>query len=230
MQASRISRKGMAALVCLLALASAGVLLARDFFLEEGTEVAMRLRTSVDTKFNQKGDRIICTVEEPIAVDNVEVIPSGTRVHGRIGDIQKPGRLGKGGKMVLTFESIEVPGAGSVPISGSLVDLYDPENEEDKKQTKDLKLGQEGEIKGGGASKVKRIATAAGGAGVGAAVGGGTGAAIGVAAGAAAAFIFWKGKEVTLPAGTGIVMRIDRGVALSLPDMPKAAGNGSKPR
>ena len=230
MQTSRINRRGIAILVCVVALAGATLLLARDFFLEEGTELAMRLRTSVDTKFNQKGDRIICTVEEPVAVDDVEVIPIGTRVHGRIGDIQKPGRFGKGGKMVLSFESIEVPGAGSVPISGSLVDLYDHETEEDKKQTKDLKLGQEGEIKGGGASKVKRIGTAAGGAGVGAAVGGGLGAGIGVAAGTAAAFIFWKGKEVTLPAGTGIVMRIDRGVALSIPDMPKAAGNGSKPR
>ncbi len=230
MQSSRISRRGMAALVCLLALSGAGMLLARDFFLEEGTEMAMRLRTSVDTKFNQKGDRIICTVEDPIAVDNVEVIPSGTRVHGRIGDIQKPGRFGKGGKMVLTFESIEVPGAGSVPISGSLVDLYDPENEEDKKQTKDLKLGQEGEISGGGPKVIKRAATIGAGAGIGAAAGGGLGAGIGVAVGVATAYVFWKGKEVTLPAGTGIVMRIDRGVALSIPDMPKAAGNGSKPR
>jgi hypothetical protein len=75
MQTSRISRKGIVALVCVVLLGGPGMLPARDFFLEEGTEMAMRLRTSVDTKFNQKGDRIICTVEEPIVVDNVEVIP-----------------------------------------------------------------------------------------------------------------------------------------------------------
>ena len=230
MQASRISRRGIVALVCLMALAGAGMVLARDFFLEEGTEVAMRLRTSVDTKFNQKGDRIICTVEEPVSVDNVEVIPVGTRIHGRIGDIQKPGRFNRGGKLVLTFESIEVAGAGSIPISGSLVDLYDPETEEDKKQTKNLKLGQEGEIKAPGPSTLKRAGTIGIGTGIGVAAGGGVGAAAGAGVGVAVAFIWFKGKEVNLPAGTGIVMRIDRGVALSIPDMPKAAGNGSKPR
>jgi hypothetical protein len=231
MSARKSFTRSAAAIFCALSmLASSNLVLARDFFMEEGTEIALRLRTSIEAKSSQKGDRIICTVEEPVVIDNVEVVPTGARVHGRIGDIQKAGRLGRGGQVVLSFESIEVPGGGQVPIAGSLVDLYDPEDEEDKKDTKHLDLGKEGEIKGGGASKVKRIGTIAGGAGAGAAVGGGTGAAIGVAAGAAAAFIFWKGKEVNLPAGTGLVIRIDRGVALSVPDMPKAAGDGTRPR
>jgi len=225
----RLGRRA-AALASALALLAGSTAIARDFFMEEGTEIAVRLRTSIEAKSNQKGDRVICTVEEGVVIDNVEVIPIGARVHGRIGDIQKAGRFGRGGQLVLAFESIEVPGAGQVPINGSVVDLYDPEDEEDRKQTKDLDLGKEGEIKAGGASKVKRIGTIAGGAGAGAAVGGGTGAAIGVAAGTAAAFIFWKGKEVNLPAGTGLVIRIDRGVALSVPDMPKAVGDGTRPR
>jgi len=223
----RWSRSG-AVLVCLLALVGVLTATARDFFLDEGTEIALRLRTSIDSQFNQKGDRIICTVEEAVVIDNTEVIPVGTRVHGRIGDIERPGRFGRGGKLVLAFESLEVPGAGQVPISGSLVDLYDPEDEEDRKQTKELDLGQEGEVKGGGPRKLKRIGSIAGGTGVGVAVGGGAGAAIGAAAGTAVAFIFWKGKDVTLPAGTGLVIRIDRGVALSLPDLPKVGGNGSR--
>jgi len=207
-----------------LALAVPVPLRARDFFLQEGTEIALRLRTSVDTKISQKGDRIISTVEEAVLIDNVEVIPVGARAHGRIGDIQKPGRFGRGGRLVVTFESIEVPGAGTVQISGSLVDLYDP-GSADSKALNDVDIGQEGEIKGGGPRKLKRIASVGAGGGIGAAAAAGLGAAVGVAVGAGVAFVWFKGKEVELPAGTGMVMRVDRGVTLAVPDMPRPAGS-----
>ena len=195
---------------------------ARDFFLQEGTEINLRLHTTVDSKISQTGDRIIGTVEDPVLVDNVEVIPIGARVLGRVGDIQKPGRFGKGGRLVLAFESIEVPGAGNVQISGSLVDLYDPEADE---EVQDLDVGEEGQVKAGGPRKLKRIGSVAAGGGIGAAAAGGVGGAIGVAVGTGVAFIWWKGKNVELPAGTGLVMRIDRGVTFSVPDMPRPAGS-----
>lgn len=221
-------RKQVFAILTTVALLIAWPLPARDFFLQEGTEVALRLRTTVDTKISQEGDRIIATVEEPVTIDNIEVIPVGARVLGRIGEIRKPGRFGRGGRLVLTFDSIEVPGAGNIPISGSLVDIYDPDairDEEVMKEIKDLELGQEGQVKGGGPRKLKRVGSLGAGAGVGAAAAGGAGAAIGVAAGAIVAFGWFKGKHVELPAGTGLVMRVDRGVTLSVPDMPRAAGS-----
>lgn len=201
---------------------------ARDFFLEEGTEIILRLHTTVDTEISQTGDRIICTVQESVKIDNVEVIPVGSRVLGRVGDIKKPGRFGRGGQLVLAFDSIEVPGAGNVKISGSLVDLYDPEYEDrvtdkEMQELKGVELGREGEVKGSGPRKLKQAASVGAGAGIGVAAGGGTGAAIGVGVGAAVAFVWFKGKHVELPAGTGMIMRIDRGIALSLPDMPTPA-------
>jgi len=122
----------------------------------------------------------------------------------------------------LAFESIEVPGAGNVQISGSLVDLYDPEADE---EVQDLDVGEEGQVKAGGPRKLKRIGSIAAGGGIGAAAAGGVGGAIGVAVGTGVAFIWWKGKNVELPAGTGLVMRIDRGVTFSVPDMPRPAGS-----
>jgi hypothetical protein len=229
-QRQSVTRRLRAALALAAALAVAvpTPLSARDFFLQENTEINLRLRTSVDTKVSQKGDRIITTVEDPVLIDNIEVIPVGARVYGRIGDIQKPGRFGKGGKLVIAFESIEVPGAGTVQISGSVVDLYDPNAIADEKDSlKDVSLGDEGQVQGGGPRKLKRIATIGAGAGAGAAAGGGSlgAAGIGVLAGVAVAYVVWKGKDVELPAGTGIVMRVDRGVTLSVPTMPRAAGS-----
>lgn len=212
-----------AAVLLALALLLPGPLPARDFFLQDGTEINLRLHTTVDSKISQAGDRIIATVQDPVSIDNVEVIPVGARVLGRIGEIQKPGRFGKGGRLVLAFESIEVPGAGNVQISGSLVDLYDPDAEDEK--VKDLDVGEEGQVQAGGPRKVKRIGSTVAGGGIGAAAGGGLGAAIGVAVGAGVAFIWFKGKPVELPAGTGLVMRVDRGVAFAVPDMPRPAGS-----
>ena len=225
MRVRRVAMHGKRGLAIItgLALLCSWPLPARDFFLQEGTEINLRLHTSVDTKISQAGDRIIATVEQPVSVDNVEVIPVGARVLGRVGEIQKPGRFGRGGRLVLSFESIEVPGAGTVQISGSLVDLYESDYEE--KEVKGVDVGQEGQIKAGGPRKLKRVASIGAGGGLGAAAGGGLGAAIGVAVGAGAAFVWFKGKHVELPPGIGMVMRVDRAVTLAVPDMPRTTGN-----
>jgi hypothetical protein len=158
------------ALVAGLSLLLAGPLPARDFFLQEGTEVILRLHTTVDTEISQKGDRILCTVSTPIQIDNIEVIPEGSRVLGRVGDIKRPGRFGRKGQMVLSFDSIEVPGAGNVKISGSLVDIYDPEYEDhvtdqEMDELKGVSLGREGEVKGAGPSRLKQGLSMGGGRG-----------------------------------------------------------------
>ena len=225
MQAHRLMRQARHPVAVLIAAALffPTPLPARDFFLQEGTEINLRLHTTVDSKISQAGDRIIATVEDAVSIDNVEVIPVGARVLGRIGEIQKPSRFGKGGRLVLAFESIEVPGAGNVQLSGSLVDLYDPEAED--QQVKDLDVGEEGQVQAGGPQKIKRIGSTVAGGGIGAAAGGGLGAAIGVAVGAGVAFVWFKGKHVELPAGTGLVMRVDRSVAFAVPDMPRPAGS-----
>lgn len=215
--------KGGLAILTVLALLCPPSLSGRDFFLQEGTEIDLRLHTTVDSKISQANDRIIATVQDAVTIDNVEVIPVGARVLGRIGEIQKPGRFGRSGKLVLTFESIEVPGAGNVQISGSLVDLYDPEAEDEV--VKDMDIGREGEVEAGGPRKLKRIASVGAGGAIGGAAAGGLGGAIGVAVGAGVAFVWFKGKHVELPAGTGMIMRVDRGVTLSVPDMPRPAGS-----
>ncbi len=231
---SPIGKPGLAVLLCLALLAPLPGI-GRDFFLQEGTEIYLRLHTTVDTKISQAGDRFISTVEEPVLLDNIEVIPVGARVLGRVGEVRKPRRLGgRGGRLVLTFESIEVPGAGTVQIAGSLVDIYDPDTIENEDDTlKGMDIGSEGEVKASSAGKIKRLSTVLAGGGIGIAAGAGAGGAIGGAVGAAVAFVVLKGKQVELPAGIGLVMRIDRGITLSVPDLPspgekKARAKNSK--
>ncbi|MBI4461358.1 MAG: hypothetical protein HY653_00485 [Acidobacteria bacterium] len=193
----------------------------RDFYMPEGTEIKLALHTSIDTKINQEGDRLICSVTEPVMLEGLEVIPVGTRVHGRIADLQRPRRFpSRPGRLVIAFESIEVPGGGVVQISGSLWDLYDPDEYANDDELPDVNIGEEGQLKAAGPRKLKRMASIAGGAGAGAAAGGLGGAAIGVAVGAGVAFLWFKGKHVQLPAGMGIIMRVDRGATVSVPELP----------
>ena len=114
----------------------------RDFYMPEGTEVKLILHTSINTKINQEGDRLICTVQEPVFLEGIEVISAGSRVHGRIASIRKPRRFpSRGGQLVLAFDSIEVPGSGNVPIAGSLWDLYSPDEYADDEQAPNVDIG-----------------------------------------------------------------------------------------
>lgn len=193
----------------------------REFYMPEGTEVKLRLHTAIDTQINQEGDRLICTVEEPVALEGIEVISAGTRVHGRIASLDKPRRFpSRAGKLVIAFESVELPGGGTVQISGSLWDLYEPDEVANDDKPPDVDIGEEGQLKAGGPRKLKRTIAILGSAGAGVAAGGAAGGLIGVGVGAGVAFLWFKGKNVQLSAGTGIIMRVDRGVALAVPELP----------
>jgi len=218
------SKRFLAILVSLLLVPLPGW--GRDFYMSEGTEIKLNLHTGIDTKINQEGDRLICTVAEPVMLEGFEVIPVGARVHGRISDLQKPRRFpSRAGRLVIAFESVEVPGGGVVQISGSLWDLYEPDEYANDDKLPDVNIGEEGQLKAGGPGKLKRTVSVLGGAAVGAGAGSTAGAvvagaAIGVAVGAGVAFLWFKGKQVQLPAGLGIIMRVDRGVTVSVPDLP----------
>lgn len=203
----------------------------REFYMPDGTEVKLRLHTEIDTRISQVGDRFICSVEEPVRLEGIEVIPIGTRIHGRISDLRRPRRFpSRGGKLVLAFESIELPGAGTVQISGSLWDLYEPDEASGDAQLPDVDISDEGRLKAGGPRKLKRTLAVVGGAAAGGAAGattrgGGTnrglaGAAIGMVVGVGIALLWFRGKHVQLPAGTALIMRVDRGVTLSVPLLP----------
>ena len=78
-------------------------------------------------------------------------------------------------------------------------------------------MDAEGDLKGGGASKVKRAIIFGAPTGAGIAAGGmGAGIAAGVA-GIVAAYYLPKGKQAVLPAGSLVGMRLDRDLTITLP-------------
>jgi hypothetical protein len=186
-----------------LMLVSGPAALATDqnIVLRTGTELHVRLTTTLSTRTNQNGDPWMGRVIEPIFAEGREVVPAGSAVDGRVTFVKEAGRAVGAGQMRLVAETITTPEEGTFTIVASLEDAQGAEGSKVK--------DEEGTIQGPGkdakaAAKEAGIA-AAGGAAVGAMVHGGSGALYGAGIGAVAGVIHGmvkKHKGVVLPQGT----------------------------
>jgi hypothetical protein len=182
-----------------------------DFTVPEGTEFKLQLHTTVNSKTSKVGDRIITTLYDPVYVYDENVLPKGTRIDGHIGEVKAAGRRGKGGYMTIVFDSVEMPNGEKMAILGSLTEIFSSETGGDPK------VGVEGDLKGGGASLKERAAIIAIPTAGMAATGSVGGTIVVGAASVVAAYIFPKGKQAELSAGSLIGMRLDRDVTLTVP-------------
>ena len=204
---------------CLLAFSlaiasSAGMAQAtQTYTIPDGTRIQAKLESTLNSLTNLQGDRFSAKVTEPIMVQGKLVIPAGTTLEGRVAEVKQASRARGRGEINLTYERLIFPNGVSETIVASAAELSETQKEQiDRK---------EGTIKG--ESSRKRDATvvsggAAAGAGVGAIAGGGKGAAIGAGVGGLiglADSLRRKGKEVELPAGTKMIIRLDRPLTIS---------------
>lgn len=193
-----------------------GILLAqatKTYTIQDGIRIQARLETTLSSKTNRQGDRFTAKVTEPIIVSNKEVIPQGTTIEGRVADVQPAGRKFKRGILNLSFERLVFPNGISETIVASF-------SESDNSQKEEVDR-EEGTIKGESTRKRDTIEVgggAAAGAGIGAIAGGGKGAAIGAGIGGLiglADAARRKGNDVEYPAGTRIIVRLDRPLSIT---------------
>lgn len=207
-----------------LLLVSGSVVLASDqnIVLRAGTELLVRLTTTLSTKANQNGDPWVGRVIEPIFAEGREVVPAGSTVDGRVTYVKEPGRATGTGQMRLVAETITTPQEGTFTIVASLENAQGAEGSKLK--------GEEGTIEGPGKDK-KGVAKEAGidaaaGAAVGAMVHGGSGALYGAGIGAVAALVHGivkKHQGAVLPQGTELTFvlthtALSKQVALPRPE------------
>jgi type IV secretion system protein VirB10 len=176
--------------------------------LPAGSNLNVRLTTTLSTRTNQDGDPWMAQVVEPIISGGEEVVPTGSTVEGRVTYVKPPGRVKGVGEMRLIAESITTTEGTRYLISASLEEAQGAEGAKVK--------GEEGTIKGPSSKKDDAVKAGIGagvGAGVGAIAAGGTGALYGAGIGAGAALIrslFKRGKDVVLPRGTDMTFVISR--------------------
>jgi hypothetical protein len=199
----------------------------------QGTQVHLNLLSNISTATSKDGDPFVATVAEPVFIGNQLLIPAGTRVNGIVGTVEKARRFSifRGqAYMNLTFRSMEVD-SRLIPIQMSIVAIEKPHGQaDDARRRKDVKIDEgqviqekhdfKGDVLGG-------------------AIGTGGGALVGVLfsniargfgfglAGSAAYIVARKGKEVDLPAQTGMLVRMDNTITVPVLSASNAPISGS---
>lgn len=179
--------------------------------IQEGTTLHITLNTTLSTRTSRPGDRFTAEVREPIYVNGREAIPYGTKIEGRVSQVQRPGHTHGVGKLDLAFEKIELPSGYDTTLVASTAGVEAPDK---------TKVDKEGTIAGPSSRKqdAEEVAVAGGvGAGIGAIAGGGKGTAIGAGAGALIGLadrMRRRGKDLELNAGTTLVIRLDRSLTV----------------
>jgi hypothetical protein len=180
-----------------------------------GTEIKASLDQPLSTKNSRVGQQFTATVIEPVRGANGNVlVPPGSKIHGEVTQAEQGKVLasirGKGA-LNLRFHNVVLPGGQSIPITATLQSVHG------KAGGSSVKGNEEGQVTGGTSggqvAKDVGIGAAAGtvaglifgsalkGLAVGAIAGGGYVAATG-------------GREVSLPAQTGLVLRVDHPVSV----------------
>jgi hypothetical protein len=176
----------------------------------EGTEFKLQLHTTINSSGSKAGDRIMCTLIDPVAVEDRDVLSKGVRIDGHVGESRPAGRKGKGGYLTIVFDTVELPNGQKVAILGSLTEVFSSESGSDPN------VGPEGELKGKGPNRKEQALLIVAPAAVGMVGGIATAMTLG-AAGIMTALFLPKGKQATLAAGSLIGMRLDRDVTLVIP-------------
>ena len=208
------------ALTMVLALATTGAALAQEaqpappapqgLSLPTGTGIKMKLETPLSTRSSKAGDTFAGRVTEAVMLNGKAVIPVGAALQGRVVRVTDPRRIKGVPTLDLMPDEITMPDGTRYTIQAVVVDS----------NAAHTSVNDEGQIKGPGHDKRDLLEMGVGtgaGVGVGAAVAGGKGALIGGLIGGGATVVHWltRRHSADLPAGTEIVMELNRPLALS---------------
>ncbi|MFY9804823.1 MAG: hypothetical protein WA211_09185 [Candidatus Acidiferrales bacterium] len=186
--------------------------------IQQGTQVRLTLAAGLSTSVAHDGDPFTAVVAEPVFIGNQLLLPAGAKIHGTVTSVTRPkwfAMVRGGASMNLVFNSIEVE-SRIFPVQMSILSLYSG-SAEDTKKRKDLKT-TEGVVIEEKRDIKNDIMTGGLGTGAGALVGVlfsnvARGTVIGLV-GTSAYIMTKKGKDVELPAQTGMLVRLDSSVTL----------------
>ena len=178
-----------------------------------GTTIQATLDTPLSTKTSQVGDHFTATVAAPVNDANGQLaIPAGTKINGQVSNSEQGKAVavlrGKG-RLDLRFIDMTTPNGVSAPLAASLKSVHSNGNNQNADQEGGVQSGTSGKT----AAKDVGI-----GAGIGTVAGLIFGSALkGLAIGAIAGggyVLATKGKDVELPANTGLVLGLDQNLSL----------------
>ena len=186
-----------------------------DTVLPTATVLRLKLLRPISTASARQGERFFATLTAPVEVDGRAIVPAGTSVTCQIDAANAAGRFSRKPSLSIKALSMHTPSGEVLDFSASVIDTATPRK---------LDVDQEGRVRGKGFSpmdKVEMGSLAGVGLVAGAVIAGPEGLFIGAASGAAlaAGHIVLKHRNLTLPAGTELILELDGPATLTHPQM-----------
>ena len=161
--------------------------------LPAGQEFDVRLQSPLSSETAMPEQRFEATTAVDITQDGTVLVPAGSVVRGVVTDVKRPGRIDRVGSLTLSFDQIMVRGR-AYPIRAMATQVFESGG-----------IRQEAGTAGVGAGA---------GAILGGLLGGVKGAVLGAVIGAGGAIAATEGKDINLPAGTIVRLRMDSPVTI----------------
>jgi hypothetical protein len=185
----------------------------------QGTQLKLVLLNGLSTSVARDGDPFAAVVTEPVYMGGQLVLPAGVRVNGEVAMVEKSKRFSMfrgGASMNLVFKSI-VMDSREIPAQMSIISIHQTSNPDSAGKRKDLRVeeGQVVEAKRDIKGDVTTVGLGGGGGTILGAIFGGVvrGLTLGLVGGSVY-IVAKKGKEVELPAQTGLLVRLDNTITL----------------
>jgi hypothetical protein len=153
-----------------------------------GQELDVRLQTALSSETATVEQRFEATTAADLTQNGRVLVPAGSIVHGVVSAVKRPGRVDRVGSLTLSFDRITIRGRDH-DIRGMATQVFES------------------------AGVREEVGTAGAGAGIGGVIGGllggVKGAVLGAVIGAGGAIAATEGKDVHLPAGSIVRVRLD---------------------
>jgi hypothetical protein len=185
---------------------------------QPGTQVRLTLLNGITTSVAHDGDPFTAIVAEPVFLGNQLILPAGAKIHGTVTSVTRPKffSMFRGGASInLVFNSVEIE-SRIFPAQMSILSIYSGgmvsgKQRKDVRTVEGVVIQERQDIKG----DITDVGLGtAGGTAAGVLFGSIVrGSVIGLIGGTAY-IVAKKGKDVELPAQTGMLVRLDSAVSL----------------
>ena len=153
-----------------------------------GQLIDVRLQSGLSSATATREQRFEATTAADLMQDDRVLIPAGSVVRGIVSNVDKAGNIDRVGRLTLAFDQIEVNGR-EYPLRAMATEVYESRGVLEEGKT----VGTAGAV----------------GAIVGGIIGGVKGALIGAAVGTGGVIAATEGKDIDLPPGTIVRIRLD---------------------
>jgi hypothetical protein len=159
-----------------------------------GQEIDVRLQNTLSSETATVEQRFEATTAVDLRQDGRVLVPAGSIVRGVVSDVKRPGRVDRVGSLTLSFDQLVVRGR-EYPMRGMATQVFESGGIREEAGTAGVGAGVGGVIGG--------------------LIGGLKGAVLGAVIGAGGAIAATEGKDIHLPAGSFIRVRLDSPVNLN---------------